>query len=141
MEVYITRGLFELLLEIAEDEAPEPVTISLITTPAERFEDAELSAAVDEETPILSHFYLPEVGKSVNSVFGMDLGRPAGGSSAKFVSHPEGPLGVTKRDELAGVVLVAVPPWDETSIAAFDRSGDTLDLVVVEAEPPIETIG
>lgn len=141
MDVYITRGLFELLFELAAEEAPNPVTVSLTATPAAEFDDDELDAAVDPETPILSHFYLPEVGKSVNSVFGMDLGRPAGDTSAKFLSHPSGPLGVTKQDDLAGVVLVAVPPWDETSIAAFDRAGNTLELVVVEAEPPVETIG
>ena len=40
----------------------------------------------------------------------------------------------------AGVVVVAVPPYDEDSVAAFDRSGDGVELAVVDAEPPTETV-
>jgi hypothetical protein len=66
----------------------------------------------------------------------MDLGTPAGRGRARFVTHPQGPFRVTRRDDLAAVVLVAVPPWDERSIAAFDRAGRRLTLAVVDAEPP-----
>jgi hypothetical protein len=84
--------------------------------------------------------YLPDAGRSVNAVFGMDLGTPAGRGRARFLSHPQGPFGVTERDDLAAVVLVAVPPWDDRSLGAFDRADRRLDLRIVDAEPPTESL-
>jgi len=60
----------------------------------------------------------------VNAVFGVDIGTPAGRGGARFISHPNGFLGVSKRDDLAAVVLVAVPPYDDDAVAAFDRAGN-----------------
>ncbi|MGM0605072.1 MAG: hypothetical protein ACQETB_05300 [Halobacteriota archaeon] len=137
--VYVTRGLLAVLLEHAESNEPGRVSISLASTPASAF-GAALEGVVDPDTPIVTDMYIPDAGRSVNSVFGMDLARPAGGASAKFVSHPNGPLAVTKEDDLAGVVLVAVPPWDDSSVAAFGRSGTHLELVTVDAEPPVDSI-
>jgi hypothetical protein len=73
-------------------------------------------------------------------VFGVDLGTPAGEGGARFVSHPDGFLGLSRTDDLAGVVLVAVPPYDADSVAAFDRSGEGVELVVVDAAPPSESL-
>ncbi|MFB6164267.1 MAG: hypothetical protein ABEJ31_03825 [Haloarculaceae archaeon] len=135
--VYITQGLAETLLRFARERDPERVTISLSVTPAEAFEDASLP----EGSEVFSHFYLPEAGGSVRAVFGVDLGTPAGQTAGRFVSHPTGELTVTKRDDLHAVVFVAVPPWERESLAAFDRSGRRLELVLVDAEPPEERVG
>jgi proteasome lid subunit RPN8/RPN11 len=135
--VFITRGLRDALLDMASDAEPERVTVVLAATPAGKFED-ELD--VEPETPVLSHFYMPEAGKSVRAVFGMDLGTPAGRGRAKFVSHPQGPAEPTREDDFAAAVLVAVPPWDAESVAAFDRSGKRLSLDVVDADPPQESL-
>lgn len=134
--VYATRGLIEVLLDLAEDADPDPANVVLAATPAGEFDDLGL----DPDTPILSHFYLPEVGRSVSFVFGVDLGTPAGSGRARFLSHPTGELELTERDDLAAVVLVAVPPYDERSLAAFDRSGSRLELTVLDAEPPRESL-
>ncbi len=134
--VYVTRGLVDVLLDLAEDAEPERTNVVLATTPAGEFE-ADLG--VDPETPILTHFYLPDAGQAVNAIFGVDLATPAGRGRARFVSHPQGKLEVTKSDDLAGVVLVAVPPWEDRSLAAFDRSGTRLELSILDAEPPQES--
>ncbi|ADQ67292.1 hypothetical protein GL213_08590 [Halogeometricum borinquense] len=135
--VFITRGLHDALLDMASDAEPERVTVVLAATPAEAFED---DLDVDPETPVLTHFYLPDAGKSVRAVFGVDLGTPAGRGRARFVSHPQGPDEPTREDDFAAAILVAVPPWDESSVSAFDRSGKQLSLDVVEAEPPTESL-
>ena len=135
--IHVTRGLLTVLLARAEDEDPDGVGIRLSATPAAEFE-ADLG--LDPETPVLTHFTLPSVGSSVNSVFGVDLGTPAGRGGARFLSHPDGFLGVSRTDDLAAVVLVAVPPYDDDAVAAFDRSGDGLSLAVVDAAPPSESV-
>jgi proteasome lid subunit RPN8/RPN11 len=135
--VFITRGLRDALLDMASEAEPERVTVVLATTPAGEFEE-ELDVA--SETPVLSHFYMPEAGQSVRAVFGMDLGTPAGRGRAKFVSHPQGPAEPTREDDFAAAVLVAVPPWDAESVAAFDRSGKRLSLDVLDADPPQESL-
>lgn len=135
--VYVTRALLDVLLDRAEGAEPERVNVVLSATPAGEF-DADLG--LDPETPVLTHLYLPEAGGSVAAVFGVDLGRPAGRGRARFISHPQGPLDLTRRDDLATAVLVAVPPWDGESLAAFDRSGTELDLTVLDAEPPQESL-
>ncbi|MFD1598347.1 hypothetical protein [Halobellus rarus] len=135
--VYITRGLLDALLEMADAEEPSGVSVVLASTPAGEFE-ADLG--LDPETPVLTHFYFPEASGSVTAVFGVDLGTPAGRGRARFVSHPQGPLEATREDTFAAALVVAVPPWDEASCAAFDRNDRELDLDVLDVEPPEETV-
>jgi len=139
--VYATEGLLEVLIEFAADREPEEANVPIAATTAGELEgvDSQL-AALAPETPVLTHFYLPDAAGSVNAVFGVDLGTPSGGAQARFVSHPTGPQAVTKTDDLAGVVLVATPPWDVETIMAFDRSGTRLELRRLDAEPPVERI-
>lgn len=134
--VHITRGLTQTLLRLAGERDPERVTISLAVTPAASLDGSELPG----DTPVFTHFYLPEAGRSVRAVFGVDLGTPAGQTAGRFVSHPTGTLSVSKRDDLHEVVFVAVPPWERDSLAAFDRSGRRQELTVVDAEPPAESV-
>ncbi|MFB6301594.1 MAG: hypothetical protein ABEH78_01850 [Haloferacaceae archaeon] len=135
--VWITRGLLTALLDRAAEAEPAEENVVLDATPA-----GEFSPALDlpPGRPVLTHLYLPDAGRSVGAVFGVDLGRAAGTGRARFVSHPGGPLGLTRRDDLAAVVLVAVPPWDPDRVAAFDRSGRRRRLHVVDAEPPVERL-
>jgi len=135
--VHVTRDLLTVLLERAADAEPQGANVPLAATPAGEF-PTELGLAPD--TPVLTHFYLPDVGDSVSSVFGIDLGTPAGSGRARFVSHPEGGLKLRQTDDLAAVVLVAVPPWDDDCVAAFDRSGRGLPLDVIDAAPPEEQV-
>jgi hypothetical protein len=135
IHVYATQGIVEVLLERAVEAEPARENVVLDATPAGEFE-ADLG--VDPETPVLSHIYLPAAGRAVSDVFGVDLGTPAGRGRARFLSHPQGPDELTRRDDLAGVVLLAVPPWE--TLTAFDRRGRRLPLTVVDAEPPTESI-
>ena len=133
--VYVTRGLAEALLELAAEAEPEELTISIAVTPA-----GELEGSVDfpPETPVFTHFYPPAAGHSITAVFGVDLSIPAGQTQGRFVSHPRGKLEVARTDDLHEAMLVAVPPWDDESMAAFDRSGKKQPLTLVDAEPPTE---
>lgn len=135
--VYITRGLLEALLEMAAEADPDDISVVLASTPAGEFEG---DPGVDSETPVLTHFYFPETSGSVNAVFGVDLGTPAGRGRARFVSHPNGRLAATREDTFAAAVVVAVPPWEAESVAAFDRNNRRLDLDVLDAEPPQESL-
>ena len=132
--VYATRGLLDALLEMARDREPGEVTVSIVTTPAGEF---ATDTGLDPATPVFTDLYLPGAGGSVSAVFGMDLGTPRAGG--RFLSHPDGYLGLRQTDDLHGVVLVAVPPYDRKSVAAFDRRGERLTLDVLDAEPPQET--
>ncbi|MEZ3116266.1 hypothetical protein RYH80_10125 [Halobaculum sp. MBLA0147] len=134
--VTITRGLLSVLCERAVAGDPESVTVALDTTPADELVGVE--AEVDAETPVLTHFYLPEAGASVSAVFGMDLSRPSG--SGLFVSHPDGRQGLSETDDLAGVVLVATPPYDLEDVRAYDRRGRRQPLEVTDATPPEERL-
>jgi len=133
--VHITRGLVEMLLERASEAEPSRENLVLDATPAADF---ETDLGVDPSTPVLSHVYFPMAGRAVSDVFGVDLGTPAGRGRARFLSHPQGPAELTRRDDLAGVVLLAVPPWEDC--LAFDRRGRRLPLTVVDAEPPAESL-
>jgi hypothetical protein len=135
--VYATRGLVELLLARAAESEPARVNVVLDATPAAEF-DGDLD--VPPSTPVLSHVYLPAAGRAVSDVFGVDLGTPAGRGRARFLSHPQGPAELTRRDDLAGVVLLAVPPWDPERVTAFDRRSRRLSLTLVDAEPPAESL-
>lgn len=132
--VYATAGLVDVMLDRAADREPESVTISLSVTPAGEFSDLDLPA----ETPVFTHLYLPSAGNSVNAVFGMNLGTPAGQTQGRFVSHPSGRLEPTQTDDFHAVLFVAVPPWDRADIAVFDRSSTRRDLQVLDVEPPAE---
>ena len=141
MTVYATEGLIEVLIEFAADREPQQASVPLAATPAGELEGVGSTLdSLDPETPVLTHFYMPDAGGSVNAVFGVDLGTPSGGAHARFVSHPSGPDGITKRDDLAGVMLVAVPPWDTETVSAYDRSGRRLAFEQLDAEPPVESI-
>jgi hypothetical protein len=132
--LYATRGLVETLLRMASERDPDPTTISLAITAAAEIPDADL----DPDTPIFTHFYLPDAGRPVNAVFGVDLGMPNGQTQGRFVSHPRGDLRLSKRDDLKEVVFVAIPPWDRDSLAAFDRHGRKQELTILDVEPPEE---
>lgn len=132
--LYATSGLVETLLRLAREREPDEATISLAITPAEEIPETDL----DPETPIFTHFYLPSAGSSVNAVFGVDLGTPPGQTQGRFVSHPRGDLRLSKRDDFHEIIFIAVPPWDENSIAAFDRSGREQELTILDVEPPEE---
>ena len=134
--VYVTRGLVETLLRMAREAEPGDVTISLAVTRAAELPEADL----DPETPVFTDFYLPSAGSSVNAVFGMDLGTPAGQTQGRFVSHPDGYMGVSKLDDLHEVIFVAIPPWEPDSFGAFDRSGRTVDVEILDIEPPEESL-
>jgi hypothetical protein len=133
--VYATADLVAVLLERAASAEPSRLNVVLDSTPAEEFE-ADLS--VDPGTPVFTHYYLPEAGRAVSDVFGVDLGTPAGSGSGRFLSHPNGPDELTRRDDLAAVVLLAVPPWE--SVTAFDRRGRRRPLTLVDAHPPTEEL-
>ncbi|AJF26606.1 hypothetical protein SG26_13120 [Haloarcula sp. CBA1115] len=130
--VYVTRGLVETLLRLASEAEPDDVTISLAVTPAGELPDADLP----DETPVFTDFYLPSAGVSVKAVFGVDLGTPAGQTQGRFVSHPDGYMGVSKTDDLHEVIFVGIPPWDIDAFGAFDRSGQEQEVTVLDVEPP-----
>lgn len=135
--IYATRALVEVLLELAREAEPEQVSVEMSVT---RAGDFETDVGLDPETPVLTHFYMPDVGESVSAVFGMSLTTSAGQTQGRFVSHPDGHLEVSREDDLHGVVLVAVPPWDIGSVRAFARDGTGRELVVLDAEPPEEDL-
>ncbi|MFC6906356.1 hypothetical protein [Halalkalicoccus tibetensis] len=137
--VYITRGLATALLEFAEEAEPERFSVGLGTTPAGEFDDDE-ELGLPAETPVFTHFYHPDAGRSVNAVFGMDFSTPAGRTQGRFVSHPQGKLTVELTDDLHATMLVAVPPWEPEGFAAFDRRGDRQPLELLAAEPPTESL-
>ena len=132
--VYVTRGLLDALLELARDRDPGRLTVSVATTPAGELGD---EVDLDPETPVFTDLYLPDTGRSLSAVFGMDLGTPR--AEGRFLSHPDGYLGVRQTDDLHGVVLVGVPPYDLSSVAAFGRRGEGLALDVLDVEPPQES--
>ncbi|OYR39497.1 hypothetical protein DJ82_07815 [Halorubrum sp. Ib24] len=134
--IHVTRDLLTVLLERAAERDPNETNLRLSAT---RAGDFDADTGLGPETPVVTHF-TPDVGGSVNAVFGVDLGTPAGHGGGRFLSHPGGFLGVSKTDDLAAVVLVAVPPYDEESVAAFDRSGDGMELALLDAAPPEESI-
>ncbi len=135
--IHITRDLLTVLLEHAAEQDPGATNRRLSAT---RAGDFETDTGLDPETPVLTHFTLTDVGGSVNAVFGVDLGTPAGHGGARFLSHPDGFLGLSKTDDLAAVVLVTIPPYDDDTVAAFDRSGEGIELGVLDAAPPEETL-
>lgn len=144
--VYITSGLLTALLEIAADRDPQNVSVALAVSKAntitKEIDDPEDGASgetislddIPPDAAVFTDMYLPETGRSVTAVFGMDLSTP--GAAGRFISHPEGPLALTKRDDLHEVVFVAVPPYELSAVSAFDRSGNEVQFYVVNAIPP-----
>jgi len=133
--LYATRGLVDTLLRFAEEKDPDTTTIPLAVTEASGLPEAE----IPDETPVFTHFYMPNEGDALNAVFGVDLNTPAGQTPGMFVSHPRGDLRVSKRDDLREVVFVAVPPWEVDSLRAFGRNGDRKELRILDVEPPEES--
>jgi hypothetical protein len=131
---YITRGLVSVLLDFACEHDPGSISIGLTVTQAKRLTDSTDSLAPD--TPVFTHFYLPDAGESVNAVFGVDLGTPR--TQGRFVSHPTGERDLRLTDDLHEIVFVAVPPWED--LVAFDRSGKRQSITVLDAEPPTESV-
>ncbi len=127
--VYITRGLLRALLELADDRHPTSVTVSLAVTPV-----TELDADLPADESVFTDMYLPDTGRSLTAVFGMDISTP--GAAGRFISHPNGLLDVTKADDLHSVVFIAVPPYDRESVAAFTRSGRGLSVEIIDVTPP-----
>ncbi|MFP8951834.1 hypothetical protein ACLI4Z_02505 [Natrialbaceae archaeon A-arb3/5] len=137
--VYITRALVDVLLDLASDADPNRVTTGISVTPAGELDGA---GGIPPDTPVFTDFYLPDPGNSINAVFGVDLSTPARQAQGQFVSHPVRELEVTKRDDFAQVIFVAVPPWttDEDAFGAFSRTGERQPLEIVDAEPPEQSL-
>ncbi|MCT9097036.1 hypothetical protein [Haloarchaeobius sp. HME9146] len=133
--VYVTRGLLEVLVDIAEEADPEGVTLSLAASAAGDLDGAD---DLSPETPVFTDFYLPDAGRSVSAVFGVDLSTPPGQTHGRFVSHPTGGRSVSLEDDLHAVVFVAIPPWEADTVRAFDRAGIQQEMTVIDAEPPQE---
>jgi hypothetical protein len=131
---YITRGLVSVLLDFASEHDPESVSIGLMVMQAGRL--TGVTDSITQDTPVFTHFYLPDAGQSVNAVFGVDLGTPR--TQGRFVSHPTGDRDLSLTDDLHETVFVAVPPWED--IVAFDRSGQRQSMTVLDAEPPTESV-
>ncbi|MFB6070645.1 MAG: hypothetical protein ABEJ76_06430 [Halanaeroarchaeum sp.] len=162
--VFVTAPLLAVLLELARDAEPTAVSVGLSTRPAGDLEPADDEGrnpgpadggsdrvggdgsddgerpltTVDEATPVFADFTFPDAGAAVNRVFGMDLGQPVGQTRGRFVSHPTGGPSLDRSDDLAPRVLVAVPPWEPTSVRAYDRRGNRLALAVLSARAPVE---
>lgn len=134
--IHVTRPLLDTLLESARQSEPDSLSIGLTTTPAGRLVGAD---DVADTTPVFTHRYLPDRPNSVSSVFGVDLQTPPRRTHGRFVAHPQSTLRLTKRDDLHAIVFVAVPPWDEASVAAFDRRGRRHPLRVVDGRPPTDS--
>ncbi|QCW02759.1 hypothetical protein [Natrinema pallidum] len=137
--VYVTRGLVDILLALASDADPDDVTTGVSVIPASELDGAD---GLPPDTPVFTDFFLPDPGNPVNAVFGVDLSTPARQAQGRFVSHPVGELEVTRRDDLAEVIFVAVPPWDvdDRSFGAFDRGGERQPLEIIDASPPGQSL-
>jgi hypothetical protein len=122
-------------MRFASERDPDSTTIPLAVTDAGELPELNL----DADTPIFTHFYMPNEEGAVNAVFGVDLGTPAGQTPGVFVSHPRGDLRVSKRDDLREIVFIGVPPWDTDSFRAFNRKGNQVECEILDVEPPEET--
>jgi len=134
--IYVTRGLVDTLLGLAEEKDPDSTTIPLAVSEAGDIPEADVPA----DTPVFTHFYMSNEGDALNAVFGVDLNTPVGQTPGMFVSHPRGDLRVSKRDELREVVFVGVPPWGTEHIRAFGRDGKGKELSILDVEPPDESL-
>lgn len=135
--LYVTRGLVDTLLGFAAERDPDSVTVPLSVTRAANLPGVDLQ----DETPVFTHFYMPSEGDAINAVFGMQLGIPSGETPGIFVSHPVQQLELTREDDLREAVFIAVPPWTDDSLKAFERNGDEQAYTVLDIEPPEESLG
>lgn len=126
---YITRGLLEVLLTMAEDADPDGVSIRLAVTPAD---ELELEDDLDPETPVFTDLYFPSSGDSVAAVFGVDVSVPPGQTPGRFISHPMGDPSPNTTDDFAERLFIAVPPYEVDDVTVYDRRGRRQGLVVVE---------
>ncbi|MFC3957115.1 hypothetical protein [Halovivax cerinus] len=135
--VYATAGMVEALLDLASEAQPDRVSTGISTVSAGDLEGEE-ATVLPAETPVFAEYLIPDPGNSLTHVFGVELSTPNRNTQGRFLSHPDGVLDLTLRDDLAAVVIVAVPPWNpaDDSLAAFDRSGERLPLELIDAEPP-----
>ena len=133
--VAVATDLLEVLCELAADRDPESLTVPLGVSPVAEFDVSNLETDV-----VFTHFYLPETGRSVRAVFGIDLGTPSGATPGIFLAHPDGRQELTKRDELREVSFVAVPPWEPEAVLAFDRRGHRRPLHVLDITLPEESL-
>lgn len=132
---HITRSLLTALLEVAAERDPESVTVPLAVTEAGDIDGLTL----DPETPVFTHFYLPEAGQPITAVFGVDLGTPSGQTPGLFVSHPDGAPTLSRTDDLREIVFVAIPPWEISDVRAYGRDGRRHSCTIVDGEPPRES--
>lgn len=133
--MYVVAGLLDVLLALADEHDPEPFLADLGTTQADNLRlDSDLDPGID----VYTHFYLPDAGAPVSDVFGLDLGTSPGQTDGRFISHPQGDLRVRSTDELHQILLIAIPPYDRSSVHAFDRTGARLPLEVLDIELPEE---
>lgn len=135
--MYVTGGLLDALLDIASEREPDSFSAALDVTPVGEF---EVELDLPTETPVFTHFYLPDAARSVTAVFGVDLSVPTGRTRGRFVSHPNGERSVSITDDLHELVIVAIPPWDRQSAAAFDRAGRRHQLSIIDVEPPLDEL-
>ncbi len=156
-QVWITRPLLAVLLELAADAEPRSANVLLVASPAGDLEPLAPEATtpkatpdeeparraagpspvpldeLDPETPVYSDFYFPDVGNAVQNVFGVDLGTPAGQTHGRFLSHPDGDPEMSITDDLHAMVMVAIPPWEPRNVTAYSRQSRRQDLQVVAA--------
>lgn len=147
--IHVTAALLAVLLELAGDADPQALSVSIGQRAAGDLTPLEEPVAWDAEelsigsletlapsTAVFTDFYFPKVGSSLESVFGVDLGVPAGQTGGRFLAHPEGIPEPTVRDDFHATLLVAVPPWQPGNVAAFDRDSTPRPLRVVAATSP-----
>ncbi len=128
----MTAGLLETLLRLARDREPGSLSTPLVATPAGELEGTDLAG----ETPVFTEFYMPTDHRAVDAVFGIDVTIPHGQTQGRFITHPDGRLTVSSRDDLHEVVIIAAPPWEHEHVSAFDRRGRQLRLDIIDAVPP-----
>lgn len=129
--MFVTRGLLEVLLTMAAEAEPKSFEAGLGVTMAGEFTDE-----VGPETPVFTHFYFPSAGDAISAVFGFELGTGPGQTDGRFIGRPDGEFGVKTTDELHERLLIAIPPWDEDSVGAFDRAGKRHPFQIIETDPP-----
>ncbi len=122
--IHLTEDLLTVLLERAN--ATEPGTVS-IQLAVESAGDLGIDS-IDPSIPVFSTFYLPDAGRSVEAVFGLNVAVPPGQTPGRFISHPTGPPSVTTGDDIAERMLVAVPPWDADHVTGYTRDGRRCEL-------------
>jgi len=136
--IHITRDLLTVLLDQAAERDPDATSLRLSATRAGEFDE---DTGLDPSMPVVTHFTPAGVGGSVNAVFGVDIGTPAGRGGARFISHPNGFLGVSKRGRPRGGRARRRPAVRRRrGVAAFDRAGNGIELAVLDAAPPEESL-